>query len=297
METKSLIDYGLDASAREAMQESAEDGGQTLLMLLGLAGLGVWQVLRGSEALRWDDCMHSLFGLNPGTFSERQEDFFNHVHPQDRDRVWRQFSDALNKGARLAMEYRVVWPSDGSVHVLRSKGQSCQGDAGGACRMAGICWDVTEPKGKEREPHLMNVLMENIPDKIYFKDVSGRFIRINKAMREWFGEEEDDAIIGKTDFGFFTDEHARQAFEDERAVISTSVPIVHKEVMEKWRDGRTTWISATKMPLHDAEGHIMGTFGISIDITEQKQAEARLLEQLEKLRARNAELEEALKKV
>jgi len=300
METKSLIDYGREVSAKEAMREAALEGEQTLSMLLGLTGVAVWSVLQGSGILRWDRRMHGLFGLAAETFSGRQEDFFACVHPGDRDRVRVQFSEALNRGGRFAMEYRVVWPSDGSVHILRSKGQTCEGEAAGAYRMAGICWAVTESNEKEQElaleRHLMRFLMENCPDKIYFKDVSGRFIRINKAMREWFGEEEDEGVIGKTDFGFFTDEHARRAFEVEHAVINTGVPVVHKEERETCRDGRTTWVSTSKMPLRDPEGRIIGTFGISIDITRQKRVEARLLEQVEKLRIRNAELEEALKR-
>jgi PAS domain S-box-containing protein len=300
MEMKSLIDYGLEMSAREAMRETVPDGDQTLLMLLRLAGLGVWRLLRGSGDLRWDQGMHSLFGLDSGTFSERQGDFFDLIHPEDRERVRRQFFDALNEGALFDAEYRVVWPTDGRVRVLRSKGRLCEGHASEAWRMAGICWDITESKDREQEfaleRHLMRFLMENSPDKIYFKDMSGRFIRINKAMRDWFGEEEDEGVIGKTDFGFFTEEHARQAFEDEHTVISTGVPVVHKEEKETCRDGRTIWVSTSKMPLRDPEGRIMGTFGISIDITRQKRVEARLLENLERLRIRNAELEEALKR-
>jgi len=300
MEMKSLIDDGLEMSSSEAMQEPAVDGEQTALALLRLAGFGAWSILRGSRVLRWDDCMHSLFGLDSGTFSGKKEDFFDLVHPQDRDRVRRQFLDAFYEGAQFVSEYRVVWPCDGSAHVLRSKGQMFQGETSGAGRMAGICWDVTEAREKEQElaleRHRMRFFVENVPDKIYFKDVSGRFLRINQAMRDWFGEEEDEGVIGKTDFGFFTEEHARQAFEDEYNVISTGAPIVHKEERETCRDGRTTWVSTTKMPLRDPDGRIVGICGISIDITRQKRIEARLLERLEELRIRNAELEEALRR-
>ena len=301
METKSLIDYGREVSAKEAMREAALEGEQTLSMLLGLTGVAVWSVLQGSGILRWDRRMHGLFGLASESFSGRQEDFFAYVHPGDRDRVRLQFSEALNKGGRFAMEYRVVWPSDGSVHILRSKGQTCEGEAAGACRMAGICWDVTEAKEKEKElaqdRHLMNFLMENCPGKIYFKDISGRFIRINKAMRDWFGEEEDEGVIGKTDFGFFTDEHARMAFEDEHTLINTGVSVIHKEERETCRDGRTIWVSTSKMPLRDPDGRIIGTFGVSTDITNQKLVEAGLLEELEELRKRNAELQKEVRRL
>jgi signal transduction histidine kinase/CheY-like chemotaxis protein len=82
--------------------------------------------------------------------------------------------------------------------------------------------------------------------------------------------------VGKTDFDFFTDEHARQAFEDEQEVIRTERPLVDVEEREVWPDGHITWVSTTKLPLRGPTGAIIGTLGISRDITRKKQAEAEL---------------------
>jgi PAS domain S-box-containing protein len=135
------------------------------------------------------------------------------------------------------------------------------------------------------EHDLLHTLMDNLPDAIYFKDTDSRLTRINKAQAERFGLSDPVQAIGKTDFDFFTKEHARPAYEDEQAIIRSGQPLVGKEEKETWPDGRTGWVSTTKMPLRDQEGRIVGTFGVSRDITERKRAERVLQESEEKYRS------------
>jgi PAS domain S-box-containing protein len=146
--------------------------------------------------------------------------------------------------------------------------------------------DITDRKRAEEalieERHLLHTLMDNLPDHIYFKDCQSRFIRLNKAMGEWFGLSDPAQALGKTDFDFFSDEHAQQAYADEQEVIRTGQPIQGIEEKETWPDGRETWVSTTKMPLRDAQGRIIGTFGVSRDTTARKRAEQALRESEEK---------------
>lgn len=123
---------------------------------------------------------------------------------------------------------------------------------------------------------LLVFLMDSIPDKIYFKDRESRFVLVNKA-KAWASNVTDSALLaGKTDFDLFTEEHARQALEDEQKVMATGQPIIGKEEKETWPDGRVTWCSTTKMPLRDEAGRVVGTFGISRDITEHHQVQEAL---------------------
>jgi PAS domain S-box-containing protein len=123
---------------------------------------------------------------------------------------------------------------------------------------------------------LLDALMDNLPDSIYFKDLASRFIRANKGLARRFGLSDPAQVIGKTDADFFTEEHARQALENEQDMIRTGQPVIGLEEKETWPDGHVTWASTTKMPLCDAQGRVLGTFGISRDITDRKQAEEAL---------------------
>src|SRR5579875_3781446 len=112
------------------------------------------------------------------------------------------------------------------------------------------------------DSYLLFMLMEHAPDSIYFKDRESRFIRINRGLAQRFGLTDPAQAIGKTDFDFFSAEHARQAYLDEQEVIRTGRPMLSREEAEYWPDGRVTWASTTKLPLLDQDGVVIGTFGI-----------------------------------
>ena len=128
----------------------------------------------------------------------------------------------------------------------------------------------------EIEQYLMSALMDNIPDHIYFKDLESRFLRASRSQTNRFGLSNPADVEGKTDFDFFTEEHARPAYEDEQRIIRTGEPILGLEERETWPDRPDTWVSTSKMPLRDREGNIIGTFGISTDVTQRKNAEMEL---------------------
>lgn len=129
-----------------------------------------------------------------------------------------------------------------------------------------------EPAATDHE--LLHALLETVPDAIYFKDRDSRFLRVSRAMalKNKNGEAAD--FIGKSDFDRFTSEHARPAYENEQKIIRTGEPILDLEEKETWADGRVTWVSTSKFPLCDSNGTIVGTFGISRDITAAKINEA-----------------------
>ena len=142
-------------------------------------------------------------------------------------------------------------------------------------KIFGSMRDITNRKRAEetlaKEHNLLQMLMNNIPDGIYFKDIESRFIRVNPAQARHLGLTNPEEMINKTDFDFFSEEHARPAYEDEQAIMRSGEPMVGKVEKETWPDGKEGWVSSTKMPLRNPDGQIIGTFGLSRDITEVKQ--------------------------
>ncbi len=123
---------------------------------------------------------------------------------------------------------------------------------------------------------LVTAFLENVPDFVHFKDREGRFIAVSKSKILRNGLKHQDEIIGKTDFDFFSEKNARQASADEIEVMRTGVPMVGKLEHVHWADGRETWSLINKLPLRDENGEIIGTFGLTKDITESKQMEMAL---------------------
>ena len=141
--------------------------------------------------------------------------------------------------------------------------------------------DITRRKQVEQalnhERYLLDNLMNNLPDSIYFKDKQSRFLRVSKALLRKFEVKEASEVLDKSDHDFFSAEHADQALADERKVMESRRPIIGKQERETWSDGTVTWVTTTKLPLYDQDGNVVGTFGISSDITRQKMAEEAII--------------------
>src|SRR6185437_8989345 len=133
---------------------------------------------------------------------------------------------------------------------------------------------------------LFEAMLDNIPDRIYFKDSESRFVKISQALAKRLGLSNPDDAIGKTDFDFTAPEKAREFFEDEQRIIQTGEPLVNKVEKHVHSDGRASWSSTTKVPLRNRDGSVVGVVGINRDITDLKLAE-------QKIESINRELREA----
>lgn len=131
---------------------------------------------------------------------------------------------------------------------------------------------------------ILRVLMDTSADRIYFKDLQSRFVRNNATHARALGAASPEECVGKTDFDFFSREHAEHAFRDEQEIIRTGQPIISQLERLTMRDGRKGWASSTKMPWRDASGKIIGTFGLTRDVTATQDAELKLKEERNLLR-------------
>lgn len=134
----------------------------------------------------------------------------------------------------------------------------------------GIIQDITFQKNRQiqtnTEKDFLQSLLDNIPDAVYFKDCKNRLTKVNKFYIQGTGLSLDK-IIGKTDFDFFPHEQAKQMFDDDNYVLTTGKSIIGKIERTRLHDGRWNQVITTKIPMSDKNGEIIGTMGITRDMT------------------------------
>ena len=132
---------------------------------------------------------------------------------------------------------------------------------------------------------IINTLMNNSEDMIYFKDIHSRFILNNRAHAAWLGVSDPKDLRGKTDMDFYPAEFAAKFYQNEQEIIKTGIPVINQMEHELLSSGKLLALSSSKYPLFDRDGKIIGTWGISRDMTQLAKAESALAEANQRLEA------------
>ncbi|MDD3628808.1 MAG: PAS domain-containing protein [Actinomycetota bacterium] len=220
----------------------------------------------------------SFSGKKPSDFIGKTDfDFFpeneSEIYFNDEKRIMETGIPVIDKVEKLVYNGNEYWMSSSKIPWFDKNGN--------IMGIMGISRDITERKNLEdellgREKNFFNALMDNITESIFFKDTKSRFVRINKACAKKFGIDKPEEAIGKTDFDFFSEEHASQAYRDEQYVIKSGKAIIDLEEKETYENKADRWASTSKIPWRDDNGNIIGIFGITRDITEKKKAEEKI---------------------
>ena len=241
----------------------------------------------------FNDAAEAMFGVSESVVANqaamdwivdsdrRLRDFVYHkvINDDDSSSGIRASSDVRISTKSLACEVEgrrkdgTKFPMSLSVGVVRW---------GEQVRFTCIVRELTNQKrieaALEQERSVIQELMLNLTESIYiyFKDEQSRFLRVNSALAKKLGVKEPAEAIGKTDQDFFPDDYARHAFRDELEIMRTGQPNLSIEEQATWPDGSKSWVSTTKMPLRNTRGQIIGTFGISRDISDMVKARVDL---------------------
>lgn len=143
----------------------------------------------------------------------------------------------------------------------------------------------------EQESLFLDAILNHSSEWIYFKDLESRFVLVNKVFLHNVGAKNIAEVIGKTDYDFFEAEHADEALSDEKRIIETHKPMLVKTEKEVRKDGKIKWVSTSKYPFYDADGNVIGTWGITRDITHIKLAQDELEDLNRRLQEANRKLE------
>ena len=239
-----------------------------------IARFGVWEWEVAAGRVRWSDELHRIYGLRPGEFAGTVGAFMEHLHPDDRDRVWGNISRSLETLEPFVFEERIR-RADGEERVLLSQGRVIVGPDGAPEALVGVCHDVTDRAQIERalgaSERRMRAILDNSPSLIAVKDLSGRYLMSNAESGRVLGMAADD-IVGKYCADLFPAEIAEAQRANDRRAASEGEPVYDEAVLV--RDGAPrTYVTAT-FALPDKEGFPVETCTIATDVTERRERES-----------------------
>ncbi len=275
---------------RKRVEKALRYSEQNLVRAQSIAHIGSWDWDIVDNTLAWSDELYRVFGVSPKSFELTYDNIAIMIHPDDRDRNEAKVQELLATVDRVDYEFRIIRP-DGLIRHIYQMAEISRDGEGESQRAFGVMMDITARKQAEEalrhERDLMHTLMDNIPDSIYFKDAGSRFTRINLAQAKMLGCAAPEDALGKTDLDFYSPEFAQETFADERRIITTGQAQLGKVEQLRWPNGRVRWGSASKAPIRDSQGQVIGIVGITRDITDRIQAEEALTQRVGQLELLN----------
>ncbi len=170
--------------------------------------------------------------------------------------------------------------AEGRKRWLATSKLPLKDERGNVTGIIGIGRDITERKNAEeelqREKGLMDVLMESVPDSIYFKDRQCRLVKISRKMQNDLKLNGINEPIGKTDVELFGEEFGRQTLKNDEQLMALGKPVVGLTESRLLENGSLYWTSTTKVPLRDGNGQTVGLVGITREMNEFMRAQSEL---------------------
>jgi two-component system, sensor histidine kinase and response regulator len=281
------------ASEAEKARRTAQQVEERLNLALKSSEVGTWSWNISEDSIIWDDYIHPLYGLKPGTFPGRYEAFEKMLHPNDRQRVTQEVRNTIEHDAPFDTEFQVIWP-DGSIHILGSRGKVYRDVEGKPLRMTGVCWDITDRKRSElalaaANAQLAGVLAAATQISIIATNVDGLVTVFNSGAQNLLGYTADE-IVGKYTPSIL---HVAEEVTVRGSELTAELgyPVAGFEVFvayakrgrfdrREWtyvrKDGSRFPVSLVVTAVKNDSGEITGFLGIAEDITERKRMVNRL---------------------
>lgn len=136
---------------------------------------------------------------------------------------------------------------------------------------------------------LLDSVVDNIPFKIWYKDANGRYLMTNKLFDSYHEVRKED-VIGKTDYELVDKEWADRFIRSDKKAMESRMAVTIEETIQE--NNETHWYETIKNPFYNDNGDVIGTIGISREITHRKKTEEELKSLVDQLKVSKIEMEE-----
>ncbi len=209
------------------------------------------------------------------------------THPEDMPHILQVIDNAIAQKQPYVVEYR-VYTKTGEEKWVWEKGYGIYGADDKVLGLEGFITDITERKQSERtlqeQEQFLRLVLETIPQHIFWKDKNLIYQGGNTIWARSLGYDSPQALVGKTDAELWDAETARQYQERDRQVLDKQEPCLNVIRPRQKQDGKFIWQDLSKVPIHNAQGDVVGVLGTFTDITQRKQAEDALSESEQRYR-------------
>jgi PAS domain S-box-containing protein len=257
--------------AERTARAQAEDAEHRLQLVLGAGGMGTWEWTIRSGTVRWSANLEAIHGLAPGSFPGTFEAFQKEIHPDDRDRVRKAVTDAIEQKREHHVEYRIVRP-DGAVRWVEGRGQLFYDAGGRPDRMVGVCSDISERKQAEEK---FRLAVEGAPTAMIVVDAQGTIRLVNVLGEQLFGHARDE-LVGQS-VERLVPLRFRERHPEYRAGFSTAPrrrPMgAGRDLYALRKDGTEIPVEIGLSPFETAEGSFV--LAAITDISARKRMERR----------------------
>jgi PAS domain S-box-containing protein len=274
-----------DVTRRKQAEEALRASEERMRLAHQVARVGTfeWDIQSGVNT--WSPELEAMYGLPPGGFAGTEAAWESLVHPEDRAHAVQRVQEAVETGAPIEVEWRVVWP-DGSVHWLAGRAQVTKDGSGKPLRLTGINIDITERKAADHALRAKEAELALILDRTPFmltrcsRDLRYRYV--SGAYAKMTGRTPDQ-IAGRP----IVEIMGEEGLETIRPHVET---VLRGEPVEYEEDVHFEGIGPRRLqviyvPDRDEHDQVVGWIANIVDLTERRHAEA--------LRVANAQLREA----
>ena len=239
--------------------------------------LGFWCWHIQTNQIEWSDNIEEVLSCSSNDLQNRFDTFRAMIYVADRTRFLEVIQKSIDNRTDYHINYRIVL-RNGALRWVEGHGKVILSESGEAIQLLGTVRDVTarkeaERKSKESE-HLFQLVMDNIPAFIFWKDRDSAYQGCNQNFAQVAGFNSPEELIGKTDYdSAWKKEEADFFREVDRRVMESGQAELNIIEPQLQASGKQAWLSTNKIPLHDESRQVIGILGMFTDITEQIEAE------------------------
>ena len=267
---------GLDLTEQKRTTEKLANSAMHLRLAQSTARIGSWEQDRATDELFWSDMVYQLFGLEHKKNKLTVEQFFEIVHPDDRERVNEAFQGSLKfSGASYDITHRIIRSDSGEVRFIRERCTHFRDAGKNIIKSIGTVQDVTEHEQAEMELNqsrkLIRDVIDALPEMLWLKDAKGAYLLCNQEFAKLVNVKKTE-IPGLTDYDLFPKEKADFYRKHDQLAMQSKATTVNEESADYDADGYSLWIETLKTPVYGNEGKLIGILGIGRDISRRKEA-------------------------